>query len=212
MWLNWLVFCDYGFSLSALWCPLTTLTIFFGFLLPWSWGISSELLQQSAAAAPYLGRGVSPQGRLSWPWMWSGSSWPSCTHAATTPWTWGCSSWPQPLASGVGYKKYKHLNVEFQRISIRDKKAFISDQCKEIEEKNRMGKTRDLFLAWRIPGTREPGGLPSMGLHRVGHNWSDLAAVAEISSRKLEIPREKFMKDELNKGQKLYGPNRSRRY
>ena len=40
---------------------------------------------------------------------------------------------------------YKHLNVEFQRIARRDKKAFFSDQCKEIEEKNRMGKTRDLF-------------------------------------------------------------------
>ena len=39
---------------------------------------------------------------------------------------------------------YKHLNAEFQRISRRDK-AFLSDQCKEIEEKNRMGKTRDLF-------------------------------------------------------------------
>ena len=42
-------------------------------------------------------------------------------------------------------KRYKHLNVEFQRIARRDKKAFLSDQCKEIEEKNRMGKTRDLF-------------------------------------------------------------------
>ena len=40
---------------------------------------------------------------------------------------------------------YKHLNAEFQRIARRDKKAFFSDQCKEIEEKNRMGKTRDLF-------------------------------------------------------------------
>ena len=39
----------------------------------------------------------------------------------------------------------KHLNAEFQRIARRDKKAFFSDQCKEIEEKNRMGKTRDLF-------------------------------------------------------------------
>ena len=39
--------------------------------------------------------------------------------------------------------RYKHLNAEFQRIARRDKKAFFSDQCKEIEEKNRMGKTRD---------------------------------------------------------------------
>ena len=42
-------------------------------------------------------------------------------------------------------ERYKHLNAELQRIAIRDKKAFLSDQCKEIEENNRMGKTRDLF-------------------------------------------------------------------
>ena len=42
-------------------------------------------------------------------------------------------------------ERYKHLNVEFQRIARRDKKAFLSNQCEEIEENNRMGKTRDLF-------------------------------------------------------------------
>ena len=42
-------------------------------------------------------------------------------------------------------ERYKHLNAEFQRIARRDKKAFFSNQCKEIEEKNRLGKTRDLF-------------------------------------------------------------------
>ena len=42
-------------------------------------------------------------------------------------------------------ERYKHLNAEFQRITRRHKKAFLSDQCKEIEENNRMGKTRDLF-------------------------------------------------------------------
>ena len=42
-------------------------------------------------------------------------------------------------------ERYKHLNAEFQRIGRRDKKAFLSDQCKEIEENNRMGKPRDLF-------------------------------------------------------------------
>ena len=42
-------------------------------------------------------------------------------------------------------ERYKHLNAEFQRIARRDKKAFFSDQCKEIEENNRMGKTRNLF-------------------------------------------------------------------
>ena len=42
-------------------------------------------------------------------------------------------------------KRYKHLNADFQRTARRDKKAFLRDQCKEIEENNRMGKTRDLF-------------------------------------------------------------------
>ena len=46
-------------------------------------------------------------------------------------------------------ERYKHLNAEFQRIARRDKKAFLRDQCKEIEENNRMGKTRDLFRKLR---------------------------------------------------------------
>ena len=50
-------------------------------------------------------------------------------------------------------ERYKHLNAEFQRIGKRDKKAFLSDQCKEIKEKNRMGKTRDPFK--KIRDTRE---------------------------------------------------------
>ena len=48
-------------------------------------------------------------------------------------------------------ERYKHLNAEFQRIARRDKKAFLNDQCKEIEENNRMGKTRDLFKKLQIP-------------------------------------------------------------
>ena len=48
---------EYSFSVSALWCPLATLTILLGFLLPWTLGISSQLLQESTAAAPYLGWG-----------------------------------------------------------------------------------------------------------------------------------------------------------
>ena len=47
-------------------------------------------------------------------------------------------------------ERYKHLNAEFQRITRRDKKAFLSNQCKEIEENNRMGKTRDLFKKLEI--------------------------------------------------------------
>ena len=55
---------------------------------------------------------------------------------------------------GKGEKeRYTHLNAEFQTIARRDKKAFLSDQCKEIEEKNRMGKTRDLFK--KMKDTRE---------------------------------------------------------
>ena len=73
-------------------------------------------------------------------------------------------------------ERYTHLNAEFQRIARRNKKAFLSDQCKEIEENNRMGKTRERSLQenWRYQGN--------------------------ISC-----------KDGLNKGQKWYGPNRSRR-
>ena len=61
---------------------------------------------------------------------------------------WGglTNSCEKKRAKGKGEKeRCKHLNAEFQRIAERDKKAFISDQCKEIEENNRMGKTRDLF-------------------------------------------------------------------
>ena len=55
---------------------------------------------------------------------------------------------------GKGRKeRYTHLNAKFQRIARRDKKAFLSEQCKEIEKNNRMGKTRDLFK--KIRNTRE---------------------------------------------------------
>ena len=50
-------------------------------------------------------------------------------------------------------ERYKHLNAEFQRIARKDKKAFFSDQCKEIEENNRMGKTKDLFKKIDTKGT-----------------------------------------------------------
>ena len=62
-------------------------------------------------------------------------------------------------------ERYQHLNAEFQRIARRDKKAFFSDQCKKIEENNRMGKTQN------------------------GNNRMRM----QISARKLEIPREYFM-------------------
>ena len=73
-------------------------------------------------------------------------------------------------------ERYFPLNAKFQRIARRDKKAFLSDQCKEIEENNTMGKTRDLY-------------------------------------KKIRDNRRMFhAKNGLNKGQKLYGPNRRRRY
>ena len=57
-------------------------------------------------------------------------------------------------AKGKGEKeRYSHLNAEFQRIARRDKKAFVSDQCKQTEENNRMGKIRDLFK--KIRDTKE---------------------------------------------------------
>ena len=80
-------------------------------------------------------------------------------------------------AKGKGEKERDtHLNGEFQGLARRDKTAFLSDQCKEIEENNRMGKTRDLFK--KIRDTK-----------------------GTISC-----------KDGHDKGQKWYGPNRSRRY
>ena len=76
---------------------------------------------------------------------------------------------------GKGEKEsYTHLIAEFQRIARRDKKAFLSNQCKQIEENNRMGKTRDL-------------------------------------SKKIRDTKGTFHANEHNKGQKWYGPKRSRR-
>ena len=55
------------------------------------------------------------------------------------------AKWLSEEALQIAKERYKHLKAEFQRIARRDKKAFLSDQCKEIEENNRMGKTRNLF-------------------------------------------------------------------
>ena len=77
VWLDWLVFCEYRFSMSALWCPLAAPAVSLGFLLPWMWDISSWLPQQSTATAPYLGREVSPHHRPSWPWT---IAWTSRNH------------------------------------------------------------------------------------------------------------------------------------
>ena len=74
-------------------------------------------------------------------------------------------------AKGKGEKeRYTHLNAEFQRIAERDKKAFLSDQCKEIEEHNRMGKTRDLFKKTRDQGNISCKDGHNKGQKRYGPN------------------------------------------
>ena len=76
-------------------------------------------------------------------------------------------------------ERYKHLKAEFQRIARRDKKAFFSDQCKEIEENNRMGKTRDLFKKIRdTKGTFQA----IMGLIK-DRNGMDLTEAEDIKKR-----------------------------
>ena len=76
-------------------------------------------------------------------------------------------------------ERYKHLNTEFQRIARKDKKAFFSDQCKEIVENNRMGKTRDLFK--KIRDTKGPFHA-KMGLIK-DRNGMDLTEAEDIKKR-----------------------------
>ena len=83
-------------------------------------------------------------------------------------------------------ERYKHLNAEFQRITKRDKKAFFSDKCKEIEENNRMGKTRDLFKKIRdTKGTFHA----QMGSIKDG-NGMDLTEAEDIQKRWQEYTEE----------------------
>ena len=81
-------------------------------------------------------------------------------------------------------ERYKHLNAEFQRLVRRDKKAFLSDQCKEIEENNRMGKTRDLFKKIRDKGTFHA----NMGTIKY-RNGKDLTEAEDIKKRWQEYRR-----------------------
>ena len=87
-------------------------------------------------------------------------------------------------------ERYKHLNAEFQRIARRDKKAFLSIQCKEIEENNRMGKTRDLFK--RIRNTK---GIfhAEMGTMK-DRNGMDLTEAEDIKKRWQEYTEELYKK------------------
>ena len=95
-------------------------------------------------------------------------------------------------AKGKGEKgRYTHLNAEFQRIARRDKKAFLSDQCKEIEENNRMGKTRDLFKKIRdTKGTFHA----NMGKIK-DRNGMDLTEAEDIKKRRQEYTEELYKKD-----------------
>ena len=95
-------------------------------------------------------------------------------------------------AKGKGEKeRYKHLNAEFQRIARRDKKAFLSDQCKEIEENNIMGKTRDLFKKiWDTKGIfhAKMGSISD-------RSGMDLTEAEDIKKRWQEYTEELYKKD-----------------
>ena len=95
-------------------------------------------------------------------------------------------------AKGKGEKeRYTHLNAEFQRIARRDKKTFISDQCKEIEENNRMGKTTDLSKKIRdTKGTLHA----KMGTMK-DRNGMDLTEAEDIKKRWQEYAEELYKKD-----------------
>ena len=95
-------------------------------------------------------------------------------------------------AKGKGEKeRYTHLNAEFQRIVRRDKKVFFSDQCKEIEENNRMGKTRDLFKKIRNTKERFHAKMGSIK----DRNGMDLIEADNIKKRWQEYRKELYKKD-----------------
>ena len=95
---------------------------------------------------------------------------------------------------GKGEKeRYTHLNAEFQRIARRDKKAFLSDQCKEIEEKNRMGKTRDLFKKMR-----DTKGILHAKMDTVkDRNHTDLTETEDIKKRWQEYTQKKILMTQI---------------
>ena len=92
-------------------------------------------------------------------------------------------------AKGKGEKeKYTHLNTEFQRIARRDNKAFLSDQCREIEENKRMGKSRDLFK--KIRGTK--GKFHAKMGSIKNRNYIDLTEEEDIKKRWQEYTEELY--------------------
>ena len=88
-------------------------------------------------------------------------------------------------------ERHIYLNAEFQRIARRDKKAFLSDQCKETEENNRMGKTRDLFK--KIRATK--GTFHAKMGSRKDRNGMDLTEAEDIKKRWQEFTEELYKKD-----------------
>ena len=88
-------------------------------------------------------------------------------------------------------ERYTHLNAEFQRIARRDKKAFFSDQCKEIEDKNRMRKTRDLFKKIRDTKGTFHAKMDSIK----DRNGMDLTEVEDIKKRWQEYTEKLYKKD-----------------
>ena len=92
---------------------------------------------------------------------------------------------------GKGEKeRYPHLNAEFQRIARRDKKAFLNDQCKEIEENNKMGKTRDLFKK-----IRDTKGISHAKMGTIkDRNSMDLTEAADIKKKWQEYTEELYKK------------------
>ena len=104
-------------------------------------------------------------------------------------------------AKGKGEKeRYSHLNAEFQRTARRDKKAFLSDQCKETEENNTMGKTRDLFKKMRdTKGTFQA----KKGTIK-DRNGMDLTEAEDIKKRQQEYTKELY-KNDLNDPDNHYG-------
>ena len=95
------------------------------------------------------------------------------------------------VKSKGGKERYKHLNAEFQRIARRDKKAFLSDECKEIEESNRVRKTKDLFKKIRdTKGTFHA----KMGSIK-DRNSRDLTEAEDIKKRWQEYTEELYKKD-----------------
>ena len=92
-------------------------------------------------------------------------------------------------------ERYKHLKAEFQRIAERDKKAFFSDQCKEIEENNRMGKTRDLFkkirdtkgtFHERMGSIKDRNGMDQTEADDIKNRWQEYTE--ELYKRRLHDP------------------------